>query len=277
MAGVATFHAHVRELFGGVDRKFRLVFLIASRANDPAVLPLQETETAEQATACAITLLPEDPESGFAAAERAQRMGVAVELQRSVGASGFCVRLQKSESKKLFRTGGRVIGCGPAVVEEVGPGSRGRVTEPASDLSEATRGFFFNQFKKSGEAAEEFRKLCPVRQREYRLVDRDGFYPQVKPLLEAGHVQVEAEDFRRKGMLACQLFGAPDALLPGILGHRAIMGLGLSTRNWWGVWAEDARLTANELRDYSFVKIGSNAAPLRSLKGVARPCVYQRS
>jgi len=45
-------------------------------------------------------------------------------------------------------------------------------------------------------------------------------------------VDVEGEDLRREGMLSGEVFGAPDALLPGSVGHRAIMGLRLAASNW---------------------------------------------
>ena len=55
--------------------------------------------------------------------------------------------------------------------------------------------------------------------------------PLVKAFLETGHMDVEAEDFGREGVLGGKLFGPPDALLPGSFGHRAIMGLRLGASN----------------------------------------------
>jgi hypothetical protein len=49
--------------------------------------------------------------------------------------------------------------------------------------------------------------------------------------LEAGDVDVETEDFRREGILGREILRAPDALLPGVVGHRAIMGLCLPASN----------------------------------------------
>ena len=57
------------------------------------------------------------------------------------------------------------------------------------------------------------------------------FEALVQAFLKAGGVDVEAEDLRRKGMLGGELFCAPDALLPGGIGHRAIMGLRLEACN----------------------------------------------
>jgi hypothetical protein len=51
------------------------------------------------------------------------------------------------------------------------------------------------------------------------------FEALVEALLEASYRDVEAEDLRGEGMLSGEVFGAPDALLPGSVGHRAIMGL----------------------------------------------------
>lgn len=44
-------------------------------------------------------------------------------------------------------------------------------------------------------------------------------------------MNIEVEDFSGERMLGDELFSAPDALLPGILGHRAIMGLRLAASN----------------------------------------------
>ena len=41
----------------------------------------------------------------------------------------------------------------------------------------------------------------------------------VKILLETGHLNIEAEYFRGILMFAGKMFGPPDALLPGCLGH----------------------------------------------------------
>jgi hypothetical protein len=43
--------------------------------------------------------------------------------------------------------------------------------------------------------------------------------------LKVSRVDVEAENLRSERMLCRELFGAPDALLPGSVSHRAIMGL----------------------------------------------------
>jgi hypothetical protein len=49
----------------------------------------------------------------------------------------------------------------------------------------------------------------------------------VEALLKAGSVNVETQDFGGEGMLGGEVFGAPDPLLPGSIGHRAIMRLRL--------------------------------------------------
>jgi len=48
----------------------------------------------------------------------------------------------------------------------------------------------------------------------------------VEALLEAGDVNVEAENLSREGVLGEEAFRATDSLLPWGLGHGAIMGLG---------------------------------------------------
>ncbi len=84
-------------------------------------------------------------------------------------------------------------------------------------------------------------------------------------LLEASHVNVKAENFSREGMLRGELFGTPDALLPWILGHRAIMGLRLVAGNCVDLGVSSGyitfrRLTAGNGRDYSFRSMGCGSA-----------------
>ena len=47
----------------------------------------------------------------------------------------------------------------------------------------------------------------------------------MEALLEARQMDVKAENLRRERVLNGQVFGAPNAFLPGSIGHRAIMGL----------------------------------------------------
>jgi hypothetical protein len=78
-----------------------------------------------------------------------------------------------------------------------------------------------------------------------------------KSLLEASHVDIEAQNFSREWMLGGESFGTPDALLPGICSHpgdyrassrgRQLRRSGLS-RLWNACPA--AQLTVNEPRDY---------------------------
>ena len=95
VASVATLHADIGELFGGIDRQFGMVFFVATGADDAAELPLAETESTEQVAAGAIAQLPEHAQRGTAAAERAQRVSVALELKRNPGADEFGVGLKK--------------------------------------------------------------------------------------------------------------------------------------------------------------------------------------
>jgi hypothetical protein len=47
----------------------------------------------------------------------------------------------------------------------------------------------------------------------------------MEALLEARQMDVKAENFRSERVLNAKLFGAPNAFLPGSVGHGAIMGL----------------------------------------------------
>ena len=46
LAGIATFDSDMRKGFSGVDRKLRVIFLAASRADDAAKFPFSQTESA---------------------------------------------------------------------------------------------------------------------------------------------------------------------------------------------------------------------------------------
>lgn len=68
-------------------------------------------------------------------------------------------------------------------------------------------------------------------------------------------MNVESEDFGRERVLGSEMFSPPDALLPGIGGHRAIMGLRLAASNWV-VWSlivgTVSGLTVTQPWDYIF-------------------------
>ena len=77
----------------------------------------------------------------------------------------------------------------------------------------------------------------------------------MKALLEASHLNVEAENIRREGVLCGKLFSPSDSLLPRSVGHCAIMGLRLPTSNrckskFSFSRPPDASLTVSEPEDY---------------------------
>src|SRR5277367_4520667 len=102
MANIAALDAHVRKLVSRVDRKFSLVFLAASGADNAAELPLRETENTKQAAASAVALLAEDAEGGLAIAKRAERMRVTLKLQRNTGADEFRAWLEKGKPDEIL-------------------------------------------------------------------------------------------------------------------------------------------------------------------------------
>jgi hypothetical protein len=110
VAGVAAFDADVWELVGGIDRKFGMIFLVAAGADDAAELPFAETESTEQVAACAVAHGTQDAQRRFAAAKRAERVGVILELKRNAGADEFGVGLEKGESEKFGGVGRRLRG-----------------------------------------------------------------------------------------------------------------------------------------------------------------------
>ena len=62
------------------------------------------------------------------------------------------------------------------------------------------------------------------------------FEALVKTFLEASYMDVETQDLRREGMLGGEVFRAPDALLPGSIGHRSDYGASRQKRatKWSG-------------------------------------------
>ena len=120
---------------------------------------------------------------------------------------------------------------GPALVEQIRPRAGRRIAEFAGDFGEASRSLFLNQRKKWREVAKQIPKFRIAGQRARTPVGRDGVDPLIQALLEAGYVNIEVEDFSSERVLGDELFSAPDALLPGTLCHRAIMGLPLAASN----------------------------------------------
>ena len=107
-------------------------------------------------------------------------------------------------------------------------------------LGEARRTMLFDQREKCREARDE--RLCSASillagELAGRQLDRrrdagaTAFKALVEALLEAGDVDIEAENLLGERMLGGEVLGAPDALLPGSHGHRAIMGPRLGACN----------------------------------------------
>lgn len=101
VACVAALDADIGELVGGIDRQLGVVFLVATGADDAAKLPLAQAESAEQVAAGTLAQRTQHGQRGFAAAERTQRMTVALELKRHPGADEFGVGLEEGEGEKL--------------------------------------------------------------------------------------------------------------------------------------------------------------------------------
>ena len=154
-AGIAALDTDVGEFGGGVDGELGVVVLAASGTNEAAELPFDEAETAEQAAAASIALLPKNPERGLAIAERAKERGVAAQLQIGLRAGEFGVGLKKLEHKEFLRIGGGVD-VGPDFGKEPRPGMRVGVTQIMCDLRERGGSFFFDDREEWLEAADEF-------------------------------------------------------------------------------------------------------------------------
>src|SRR3989442_13546498 len=69
-AGIASFHANVRELFRDVDRQLVLGFLTARGAQNPAKLPFLQTKGADQESLAAVALRPQDAQKRARLAQR---------------------------------------------------------------------------------------------------------------------------------------------------------------------------------------------------------------
>src|ERR1022692_4060092 len=230
LAGVAALDTDVGELCGGIDRKLGVVFLTASGADDAAELPFGEAETAEQAAAGAVALLAEDTKRRFAIAKGTQWMR-ALKLKRSAGADEFSVRLQEREREEFVRIRRHLAGGGPAGVQQIRPGTRGCVAQIVCDLGKPGRAIFFHHGQKWREADEEFRQFQWSGQGDWRGASRSPFDALVEAVLKLRGMDVEGENLRGEGMLSGEVLSAPDPLLPGSVGHRAIMGLGFTAGN----------------------------------------------
>ena len=121
-AGIATLDADVRECFGGIDGQFGVVFLAAAGADNAAEFPLAQAEATDQVSAGAVALWAKHARDRLAAAEWAQGVGVALELQRNLYTNEFRVGLKKGEGEELAGFGRDLSGAGPEVIQQVGPG-----------------------------------------------------------------------------------------------------------------------------------------------------------
>jgi len=135
-----------------------VVVLAAAGTDEAAELPFREAETAEQAAAASIALLPKNPERGLAIAERAKERGVAAQLQIGLRAGEFGVGLKKGQRKEFLGVGGRVD-VGPDFGKEPSPGMRVGVAQIMCDLREMGWSFFFDQREEWREAADEFSQI----------------------------------------------------------------------------------------------------------------------
>jgi hypothetical protein len=93
VASLAALDANVRELGCGIDGKLGMIFLVAAGTDDTAELPLAEAEATEQIAAGSIAERAKHAECRVAAAERAQRVSVAFELERNPGANELGIGL----------------------------------------------------------------------------------------------------------------------------------------------------------------------------------------
>ena len=147
LAGVAALDADVGECFSGVDGKLGVIFLAAPGTDDAAEFPFDEAKPAKEAAAASVALLAEDAQRRLPIAERAERMGVAVELQANLRTGEFRVGLQEGQSEKFFGIRRRRAGREPASVQQIRPSARGGALQTASDLGEEGRPALFNDCK----------------------------------------------------------------------------------------------------------------------------------
>jgi hypothetical protein len=113
------------------------------------------------------------------------------------------------------------------------------VAQIMRNLGEARWSSFFYEREERREAVEQGFRSASVwlaEEREGRPFERlpwpsrrdagaTPFEPPVEVFLEASYRNVEAENLGGEGMLASEVFGTPDAPLPGSDGHPPIMGL----------------------------------------------------
>ncbi len=110
VAGIAALNADVGKLFGSVDRKFGLVFLAASRADDATEFPFAEAKAADQVASRAIALGAKHGKGGPPITERAQPVAITVELQARPQAGELSAGLKKGVRQEFLRSVGLPIG-----------------------------------------------------------------------------------------------------------------------------------------------------------------------
>ncbi|MDQ1390129.1 MAG: hypothetical protein QOF56_3583 [Acidobacteriaceae bacterium] len=236
-AGIAALDPDVRKGFSGVDGQFGMILLAASGTDDASEVPFGEADAAEQAAPASIALRAENGKHRFAITEWAEGMGVAVELQASLRTGEFRIGLQEGQSQKLFWIRGRRARREPGRVQQIRKSARRSAPQTASDLGKEGRPALFNDGKKCWEVCQGFRQVQRIggasilltRGWAGRGLDGRGdagatfcrvLEALVEAFLEAGNVNVKAQYLRGERMLGGEVFGAPDALLPGSFGHR---------------------------------------------------------
>lgn len=236
LAGIAALHPNMGKAFSRKDRKLRMFFLAASRADYAAKFPFRQTESAQQTAPASITLLAKHSQHGLSIAERAPGSSVALRLQLESGADKLGIGLQEGKGQELFGRRRRLARGGPHCVQKIGPVTGRPGTQFPRDLREAVGSLLLNHLEKAGLCRV---RILPVQNWARRplfalLTARRGrsaarfpgafsLNSQKKILLEAGQVPVEGENLFRKGILGGEFFGAMDPVLPGTVGHRLII------------------------------------------------------
>jgi hypothetical protein len=171
-------------------------------------------------------------------------MRITLELQLRTRTGKFRIWLKESKGKEFFRTVRRHRRSGPAGTQEIGPDIGGRGAKLASDLGEKGGPVLFDDEEKLRKAGCDLRfcsaSILLAREWAGRPLDsrpdagatsccvaRRAFETLEETFLKTSDGYVETKYLGRKGMLGSQVFCAPDALPPGGVRHRAIIGLQL--------------------------------------------------
>jgi hypothetical protein len=224
-AGIAGFDAHVRKLFGDIDRELAFGFFATGGAENAAKIPFVETKGANQPALAAVAFWAKHAEQRDRVAKRADALCRFERGWRPMNGQELGVGLQENLKSELGEgvrglrcvSSGRVLeGSAGAPIggEERDPGRGSLQGKLARGFDDRRRAYALQKGKKIGEVVQEdgeiefgAKAVIGAEDRVSVVVPRKL---DVEALLESCDMAVERENFRGKGMKSAEVLRAPN-------------------------------------------------------------------